>query len=298
MICAVRFLSVKIFKMNEINPEDILDTKIVNNTTYNLMLCSENGVKMKLWIPEYFVSNARNLKSDITNRSTDIPEKPILTIDYKVNQIYQQLSKATDEDLLSVQKQVSDFMSFSYIYVLHLCVKSRRLIPFCLQVVRLSLKELSPSLKSEIRAMIVKFIYSYQTARKISPIFVKKLRLSILQEEITNKRREQLSMLFCLEEEINLVSKSSKKISVINFQDLEILPFDFSYINSNIAGDDVSFSKNPPIGCDCIGRRICLLNNCCPEMFNSRATYNEAGEVMVCDLSFNYLIYYPLRLLR
>lgn len=148
-------------------------------------------------------------------------------------------------------------------------------------MVRLNLNELPRSLKSEINTSIVKLMQHYQNSHKIVPQFVKKLRQSILREEMINKRRQQLEVLFCLEKEINLISKSPKKIDVVNYEDLEILPYNFSYVNSSIAGQDVCFTKNPPIGCDCIGKRICLLNNCCPEMFNSRATYNEAGQVMV-----------------
>lgn len=122
---------------------------------------------------------------------------------------------------------------------------------------------------------------NYQVTRKICPNLVRKLRRRVLYEEFTERRRDQLSLLFCLEKEINLVSKSAKKIQVENYVDLEILPFNFSYLNANKPGAQVSFPKNPPIGCDCIGRRICLLNNCCPEMFNSQPIYNEFGEVMV-----------------
>ena len=83
---------------------------------------------------------------------------------------------------------------------------------------------------------------------------------------------------------MNLLSKCSKKIRVENVVDLEILPYNFSYVNKNLPGDGVVFPKNPPIGCDCIGERICVLNNCCPEMFSRRATYNEHGLVMVSEI--------------
>lgn len=90
--------------MNNINQRDIIDTKIVNNTTYNLVLCQENGMKLKLWIPEYLMTKAK------PDERKDIPppvEKNIITLEDKVNQIYCQLSKATAEEMLDVQKQVS-----------------------------------------------------------------------------------------------------------------------------------------------------------------------------------------------
>lgn len=129
--------------------------------------------------------------------------------------------------------------------------------------------------------MITRMMQLYQNERKICHALVKKLRLWIQQEELVNKRRQQLTVLFCLQEEINLVSKSVKKIEIQNNVDMEILPFNFSYINSITPGPEVSFPENPPIGCDCVGKRSCFLNKCCPEMFNRQTTYNEFGEVMV-----------------
>ncbi|XP_065205525.1 histone-lysine N-methyltransferase SUV39H2-like [Planococcus citri] len=244
--------------MNNINQQEIIDRKIVNDTTYNLVLCKDNGMKMKLWIPDYLMTNA---KADENNRKSaeqnvprpTSPQKNISSLEDKVNQIYSQLSRANDTELLELQKQI----------------------------VKLNLKDLPTSQKSEINTMIVKMMRDYKTTQKTSPQLVQKLRQNILREEMVNKRRDQLSVLFCLEKEINLVAKCRKKITVENFVDLELLPFDFSYINANIAGADVSFLKHPPIGCDCIGKRICLLNNCCPEMFNSQPTYNEDGQVMI-----------------
>lgn len=163
------------------------------------------------------------------------------------------------------------------------------------QIVQLSLHELPSSSKAEIHSTIIRMMENYKTERRMCPALVKKLRRCILHEELAQRRRDQLSLLFCLEKEINLVSKSVKKIEVENFVDLEILPFNFSYLNANVPGVDVSFPKSPPIGCDCIGKRICLLNNCCPEMFNSQPTYNEFGEVLVSQISdslFNFLSHY------
>lgn len=101
--------------MNDINTESVLDTKVVNNTTYNLIICEENGVKMKLWIPKYPESNATSSSNRIKTKSKtrkslksiSQPHKHILTLDDKITQIYNQLSKATIEELLNMQKQVS-----------------------------------------------------------------------------------------------------------------------------------------------------------------------------------------------
>lgn len=138
----------------------------------------------------------------------------------------------------------------------------------------------------EIRADISGLMEAHRIRRKICPTDVRKLRQDILFEEMVQKRRYQLSVLFCLEKEINLVSKSLKKITLENLIDLEVLPFNFSYVNKNVAGKGVVFPKNPPIGCDCRGERICILNNCCPEMFNRQSTYDERGLVMVSIIFF------------
>ncbi len=153
---------------------------------------------------------------------------------------------------------------------------------------KLGLNDLPKSQRQEIDFMILKLMEDYQIQRKLCHVKVKKLRQSILKEELVHQRREQLSLLFCLQEELNLISKSSKKIELENFVDTAVLPSNFTYINANEVGQDISFSKNPPIGCDCIGR-FCFFNNCCPEMFNSQPTYNKDGQVLVShEFEFNF----------
>ncbi len=87
--------------MNEIKEEEVLDTKIVNDAKYKLILREENGVKMKLWIPDDLLK-----KKDTTFNRTLQFTKPFLSLEEKVRHLYQQLKNTSNDEKCYVRKQV------------------------------------------------------------------------------------------------------------------------------------------------------------------------------------------------
>lgn len=84
--------------------EHILDTKVVNNTTYKLVQRVENGVKMKLWIPEYLVNKETNTSFAREMKSIN------LTPDEKIYHVYNQLKKLSVNDVNNLQTQVATYL--------------------------------------------------------------------------------------------------------------------------------------------------------------------------------------------
>lgn len=85
--------------MDSFKTVEIIDTKVVNNITYKLVKRVENGIKMKLWIPEYLVNKE-------TNTFASAMKSVNLTQDEKVYHLYNQLKKFSADEVDNLQTQV------------------------------------------------------------------------------------------------------------------------------------------------------------------------------------------------
>lgn len=137
-----------------------------------------------------------------------------------------------------------------------------------------------PVLKTqkEIDDLVDKALYAKKKDRYNA--IVKILVEDRILRELQGKRKKQLAELRLWERNMNTICSDPAKLSVENYVDLELPPFDFIYINECRAGEGVTVPSDPVVGCECTD---CAINykSCCPNQMNSWFAYNKYGRLKV-----------------
>uniref|UniRef100_A0A182VQ71 protein-synthesizing GTPase n=1 Tax=Anopheles minimus TaxID=112268 RepID=A0A182VQ71_9DIPT len=92
------------------------------------------------------------------------------------------------------------------------------------------------------------------------------------------KRRDQLTQLHQFEKEIN-GHEPTLRIVVVNEQDLDAPPSNFTYLRTNIPAEGISIPNDPPVGCECVpcnGR-----SNCCGKLSEGRFAYSVKKRLLL-----------------
>lgn len=111
------------------------------------------------------------------------------------------------------------------------------------------------------------------------------------QEDVIDRRREQLSKLKLLQQLMNLAvnggirnndnNNNEELIVIENDVDLDI-PEDFRYIDDYVFSTKVKILNEPLLGCDCCNKDdgSCYTDECCPYLNDSEPVYDENGTVI------------------
>ncbi|XP_061393960.1 histone-lysine N-methyltransferase Su(var)3-9 isoform X1 [Musca vetustissima] len=127
--------------------------------------------------------------------------------------------------------------------------------------------------------LLAQFIKARSRCQKEPERIRERLIKSMLMEEFSLKRKQQLASLQEWEERMNLI-ESEAPIRVENNVDLEILDPNFQYINTSFCGKGVEVRASPKIGCKC--EEVCAPSTkCCARLADSYFAYDKNGRLRI-----------------
>lgn len=127
--------------------------------------------------------------------------------------------------------------------------------------------------------LLAQFIKARSRSQREPEKIRERLIKSMLMEQCSVKRKQQLASLQEWEERMNLI-ESVSPIRVENNVDLETLDPNFQYINANFCGKGVEIQISPKMGCKC--EDVCAPSTkCCARLADSYFAYDKNGRLRI-----------------
>uniref|UniRef100_A0A182LUA7 protein-synthesizing GTPase n=1 Tax=Anopheles culicifacies TaxID=139723 RepID=A0A182LUA7_9DIPT len=130
---------------------------------------------------------------------------------------------------------------------------------------------------NELRADLI-LMAKLLNSRNRNKVIWERITLNMCREISYVKRRDQLDQLHRFEQQIN-EHEPTVRIVVVNEQDLDAPPSNFTYLRTNIPAEGISIPNDPPVGCECNpcnGR-----SNCCGKLSEGRFAYSVRKRLLL-----------------